>query len=432
MFKGGSIIVFRKRVLAGSVGAALAALSGGAAASGFALVENGASGMGNAYAGGAAIAEDASTVYFNPAGMSRLQGSQLVVAAHEIGPSAQFSNTGSQAAALRPLGTATGDALGWTSVPNAYFVTEINPKTRFGFGVSVPFGLQTEYAPGWVGRFQALQSSVQTVNLNPSLSYQLNDGLSIGGGLNYQRIRAGLTSAQSFAALGEGYANMSGSDAAWGYNLGALYETASGARFGVAYRSSLSYKLSGTMLVTDPTGAVALNTAATADFKTPDTLSLSYFRPLNQQWDVMADLTRTGWSSFQELRILQASTGGLLQVTPENWRNTWRVAIGSSYHYSAQWTARIGLAYDQTPVSNAFRTARIPDSNRVQIAAGGQYKPSKDNVVDFGYTHLFMNNAAINNNTGSTGTPSATTVGTLLGNYSNSVDILSVQYAHNF
>ena len=424
---------FKQTVPAYLIMAALTALSGLAAASGFALVEQSASGLGNAFAGGAASAEDASTIFFNPAGMSRLQGQQIALAVHALKPSAQFSDTASGQATLgaRPLGTIPGDAGSLALVPNGYFSMEINPQMKLGIGINAPFGLKTEYPAGWIGRFQALKSSIDTINVNPAVSYQVNDGISIGVGLDYQRINAELTSAKNFGA-GEGRATMSGSDAAWGYNFGALFDLGSSGRIGVSYRSSIKYKLSGAMLVTTPTGAVALNQAVTADLKTPDTLSLSYFKALDNKWDVMADLSRAGWSSFNELRIIQVSNGAVLQVTPENWSNTWRVSAGTSYHYNEKWTARIGVARDQSPVSDAFRTARIPDADRTWLSLGGQCKPARESAVDFGYAHLFVKDPAISNNTGSSGTPSTATVGNLAGNYKNSVDILSVQYTHGF
>jgi long-chain fatty acid transport protein len=425
-------VKFNKIILTHSIAVALAALSGTAAASGFALIEQSASGLGNAYAGGAASAEDASTVFFNPAGMSRIPGKQIAVALHAIDLSAKFTDTGSTSATGRPLGTSGVNAGNLAFVPNGYFTMEMNPQTRFGLGVNAPFGLKTDYPAGWMGRFQAMKSSIETVNVNPSLSYQMSDTVSVGMGLNYQKINAELTSARSFGGAGEGSTTLTGSDDAWGYNFGMLISTPAGGRIGLAYRSSINYVLSGTVVVLSPAGAVALNTPITAALKTPDTISLSYFQALDDKWDVMADISRTGWSSFNELRIIQVSNGSTLQLTPENWSNTWRYSVGATHHYNEKWLARVGIAYDQAGVSDADRTARIPDNNRTWLALGGQYKPDSQSAIDFGYAHLFVKDSTISNNTGAAGTPSTATVGNLVGNYNNSVDILSVQYTRNF
>ena len=421
-----------ERIVATGILAALMAVSGTAAASGFALIEQSASGLGNAYAGGAASAEDASTVFFNPAGMSRLPGKQIVIAVNAIQPSVKFSNTGSTPATARPLGTAPAEAGSLAFIPNGYFSMEINPQTKFGIGVNVPFGLKTDYPAGWVGRFQALKSSIETINVNPSVSYQLTDTVSIGLGLDYQKINAELTSARSFGAGGEGLSTVSGSDAAWGYNFGVLFEVNPGTRIGIAYRSAISYKLKGALLVTTPSGAIAVNQTVTADLKTPDTLSVSFFKALDDKWDVMADASRTNWSNFNELRIINTATGAASQITPENWSNTWRFSVGANHHYNEQWLARVGVAYDQAGVSDANRTARIPDNNRTWLALGGQYKPQPASAVDFGYAHLFVKDSTIRNNTGAGGTPSTATGGNLVGTYNNSVDIVSVQYTHSF
>jgi long-chain fatty acid transport protein len=427
---------FKQSMVSWSVAGALLAMSGSAAASGFALIEQSASGLGNAYAGGAASAEDASTVFFNPAGMSRLSGKQVVVAGHAITPSAKFSNNGSTAATAQTLGGTGGDAGGLAFVPNAYFVMEVNPAMRVGLGINAPFGLQTEYDSNWMGRFQAIKSKIETINLNPSVSYNVNEKFSFGAGLNYQHIKAELTSMKSLGAAGQGLSTLSGSDDAWGYNLGALFSMGTNARIGVSYRSAISSQLSGDAFVSNPSVVVIPGTNVTipikADMKTPDTLSLSYFRNLENSWDVMADLTHTGWSNFKELRVNQASSGSTISLTPENWKDTWRASIGASHHYNEQWSARAGIAVDQSPVPDSSRTARIPDNDRTWLSVGGQYKPTKSNAIDFGYAHLFVKDSSISNNTGSAGTPSTPSVGNLVGTYKNSVDILSAQYTHNF
>jgi long-chain fatty acid transport protein len=408
--------MFKQTIIGGAV-VALLLMAGSAIASGFALIEQSGSGLGNAFAGGAASAEDASTIFYNPAGMSRLSGRQLVVAGNEIRPSAKFTGTGGVG------GNTGGDAGSWALVPNAYFAMEVNPKTRIGLGINAPFGLQTEYAPNWMGRAQAIKSKLETVNLNPSVAYQLNDALSVGAGVNYQRIRGELTSFAGAAGTG----SVTGSDAAWGYNLGMLYNVTSNARIGVAYRSSISYNLSGGVTFS---ALPVLNSPATLAIKMPDSLSFSGFHQLSDHWDFMADATWTGWSVFQQLNVMKAGGVPLGLATPENWKDTWRVSTGANYHYNETWTARAGVAFDQSPVADQFRTVRIPDGDRTWLSVGGQYKPNKQDALDFGYAHLFVKNASLNQS--ATANPDLLGKGYLTGNYSNSVDILSVQYAHSF
>lgn len=446
---------FRKSLVGISVAGALLAMSGNASASAFALIEQ-SSGLGNAFAGGAAAAEDATTVFTNPAGMSRLSGKQVSAAGNFIQPSAKFSNTTSTGAAFQTPGGNGGDAGSLSFLPNVYMVMEIDPALRFGLGINSPFGLKTDYDPTWIGRFQAITSKIETVNLNPSLSYKANEKVSLGVGLNYQHIKGDLTSSTNYAAAmftalggiagapgsitaanglvaagqGEGLTSISGSDSAWGYNFGALFDVTPDARIGVAYRSKITYTLNGTItfnnlpaaFATSPTFA---NGNVTLPISMPDTFSISGFEKLNDKWDLMADVTRTGWSTLQQLVVTRTS-GTVVQTTQENWKNTWRFSLGGTYHYNEQWLSRVGVAYDQSPVPDAYRTARIPDNNRTWLAFGGQYKVSAASKLDFGYAHLFVKDTSIANNQTATG------AGNLVGTYSNSVDILSVQYAYAF
>jgi long-chain fatty acid transport protein len=391
------------------------------------LIEQSASQIGNAVAGGAAIAEDASTIFYNPAGMARLPGKQLVAGLHVISPSTKFSDGGSGAPPGRPLGGTGGDAGAVGYVPNVYFALKLSPALSAGVAVNAPFGLKTEYDASWVGRFQAIKSDLRTYAINPALAYRFNDHWSVGAGAVYQSIKAELTNAVFFGAAGEGSAKVTGDDRAWGFNLGALYECGPDTRFGLGYHSKISYKLSGDVRFTRPApvpAALAPDGPVTADTQTPASVSLSAFHKLNSTWDVMADISWTQWNTFDKLVVVRSS-GAVLNQTPENWKNSYRFSVGASYHPSDAWTWRGGLAYDQSPVSDAFRTARIPDSDRTWVALGGRYQISSASAIDFAYAHLFLKDASISQNLGVTG-------GNLVGSYKNSVDILSVQYAYSF
>lgn len=462
---------FEKSALFIAVTCALATGMSQAHASGFALLEQNASGLGNAYAGAAAAAEDASTIYYNPAGLGFLPGGkQIVFGADLINPSAKFgdsaslaSGTGIAPAALRPLGGPGGDAGSLAAVPHFYFAMDVAKDWKIGVGIGAPFGLKTEYPADWEGRFQAIKSDVKTINFNPTVAYKVNDKVALGFGLNYERIDAEFTNAVNFAAATfggvlkatgsvaaaagaagavaaanpEGSVSIKGSNSAWGYNLGGMFRLTPQTRLGVAYRSAIKYHVTGSATFSgvptavvagiSPTLAAALSSGnVSADIKMPDSLSLALNHQLSDKWTLLGDLTWTGWSKIQELRFVR-DTGVTLGVTPENFRNTLRVGFGASYRYNDRWTSKIGIAYDQTPVNDVDRTPRLPDSNRTWLAIGAQYRPSKDSALDFGYTHLFMNNASINQNATSTAA-----YGLLSGSYKNSVDILGIQFSRRF
>lgn len=396
-----------------------------AQAGGFALMTQNASGMGNAYAGAAAEAEDASTIFFNPAGMTYIDGTQMVGAIHLINPSIAFHDKGS----LGATGHEGPNAGSLALIPNFYIMTELTPAIKLGLGVSVPFGLTTEYDDHWIGRFQANKSELKTVNINPSIAFKVNDQLSFGLGLSAMRAEATLTRSVNFGLAGEGNVKVEGDDWGFGFNLGAIYQATTDTRIGFAYRSNVKQKLEGKASFIRP--ALVPNAGAAADgnvianIDLPETLSASIFSHINAKWDVMADITWTRWSRFQALRILR-DNGATLSVTPENWENTLRYAMGVNYRYSDTVKLRAGLAYDEEANSDAFRSARTPANDRTWLTLGAGWQLSPASTMDIGYAHLFMRNARIDNNQLDSGN------GRLIGEFKGSVDILSLQYTHLF
>jgi long-chain fatty acid transport protein len=466
---------FRRAQVAAAVGAAVLGWSAGQAyGSAFALQEQSGSGLGNAFAGGAAAAEDASTIFTNPAGMSRLTGIQAVGAGSVICPSSKFSDSGSQPAMFQPLGGNGGDAGDCAFLPALYLAVPINRQWAVGLGVNAPFGLKTEYDSDWIGRFQAVKSKVETINVNPSVSFKATDMVSIGAGVDYQHIKATLTQHANYAlafaggvqqgvaagqipaaavvpllaaAAGlESNADISGNDGAWCWNIGALIDLDKQTRVGVQYRSKIKYHVTGTANISNPAfptlpptlapiaAAItnALNTTLlasgdiTLDIEMPDSANVSIFRQIDPKWDVMADLQYTGWSSVQNLTVVR-TTGTVLTSVPENFRDTWRVSVGANYHYTDQWMFRGGLAFDQSPVRDAQRTPRLPDEDRTWVSLGAQYKFSPQLLLDLGYTYIFIKNPSINQNEGSTAAN-----GLINGNYKNNVNIVAAQVTYTF
>lgn len=402
----------RKLPSACLLGVLSALMPGLASASGYGLIESNADGQGAAYAGTGAVAENASTIFFNPAGMTLLPGRQIVGSLHAIRFSVKFDD----GVAGNNDGGEAGDL---SFVPNLYYAMPINANTWFGLGINVPFGLKSEYDPAWQGRVHGIKSEMQTVNINPSVGMRLTDKLSIGAGINAMFIKAELTATHPLnPAL---TTKVAGDDWGYGYNLGMLYQFDKDTRVGLSYRSKIKQKLKGELSVNPP---VAADTPATAAVTLPDTLTLSAYKRLSPQWSVLADISWTGWSEFQELRVISNASGATLTVTPENWKDTMRYSLGVHYQWSERAKLRGGIGFDESPVPNAqYRTARIPDNDRTWLAFGVGYKLNKDDNIDLAYSHLFIKDAPIDN------TASGVTV---RGTYNSSVDILGVQYTHTF
>lgn len=414
------------KVVALAVGAALVGLAQGVFAGGFGIGTQSGSGVGNAFAGGAAVADDASVAWSNPAGMTLLpRGRQITGALHVIKPSFKFRNEGSTGVYAAPGTGEGGDGGDWAFIPNGFFTMDVNPQMRFGLALNVPFGLKTEYESGWRGQLTALESEIKTININPSVAFKLNDKVSLGVGVSVQKIEAELS---SFAG-GAGISTLSADDVGYGFNLGLMAQLTPATRLGVSYRSSIKYDLEGTATFS---AVPAGNSNVAADLKVPESFSFSLFHVLNPKWELMGDITRTGWDSIQQLRVLRTSgplAGAVLTTLQFNWKDTWRYGVGANYKWSDQTKLRFGLALDRTPTNDVDRTARLPDQDRTWVAFGVQHRLSKAGVLELGYAHEFVKDARVNNNV-----PGFTNcaAGCLTGSFENQADIFSVQYSHSF
>jgi len=426
----------------------LALLSSGistqAQASGFALIEFGGSGMGNAFAGASAVAEDATTVQFNPAGMTLLKGRQATGVLHAILPKAGFSNSGSTLAdGTTALSGGEDDGGRNAFVPNFYYVMDVDDKMKFGLGINTPFGLATKYDDNWIGRYHAVESDVKTVNFNPNISYKVDDKLSVGFGVTFQYVDVILSSAVDFGSLlgapqaVDGFVKFTGDNWAFGWNAGLLYQFSNDTRIGLAYRSEVTQDVSGSSDFTVPLAAApVLGTGAfvdsgiSAEITLPQSVSASAYHDYDNKWAVLADITWTGWSSFEELRIKYDNTLQPDSVTTEDWDDSLRYSIGANYKMDDKLLLRGGIAYDQTPISNAERrTPRVPGDNRTWLSFGAQYVVDKNIVVDFGYSHLFVSKTQINNTFESS---QAALAATITGDYDATVDIFSAQATWKF
>ncbi len=471
----------RTRLATAIAAASLALAAGHAQGAAFSLQAYCGSALGNAYAGGAAVAEDACTVWSNPAGMSHIGTTQLVAAIQLPDVSIKFSDSGSINALNQPLGGDGGNAGSWNALPSAYFVVPLNKQWTFGLGVSAPFGLKTEYDDGWIGRFQGIKSQIKTINVNPALSWQIADNFTIGGGVSYQRlfgatftsnanysaamaqvaqaaVLAGKIDAATAGAIVKQTGNLNslvsvtGDDSSWGWNIGVLWDIDKNNRIGAAWRSDIKYNVSGNVDFSNPAlptlvpaalNPVAASFAAvvnasplfasggvTSDIKLPGIANVSWFGHVSDRIDLMADVQWTHWSTVQDLTFVR-TTGDQLQSTPENFRDTWRVSVGGNYQYDPNWKFRLGVAYDQSPVKNELRNVRLPDNDRTWLAGGVQYAMTNPNLkFDFGIGYEWVKNSSIAQI--STNPASIAQYGYVSGNYSNWVLNLAGQVTWSF
>lgn len=409
---------------------------------------------GNAYAGGAAAAEDASTVWFNPAGLTRLTGSQLVLGGHYLDVSIKFSKA---SATLNPLvgggpisGGNGGDAGEPALAPNIYYARRIDERLSFGLGISTPFGLATDYDDNWVGRYHADRSEVRSININPAIAYKLNPQFSVGAGINYQWLEGELTQAVDYGSIcalagvgacaapgaNDGHARVKADDDAWGYNLGLLWQASEWTRLGFAYRSRMKYTLKGNFEVTAPSAAAAaagaalagiVDSGARANVTLPATLSLSAHQGVAQGWAVMADITRTYWSKLPELRI-DFDSAQADAVTTLDLKDVNRYSLGATYDAGGRWRYRVGVALDRTPTpSAARRSVRLPDADRRWMALGAGYALSPALSLDFVFVRVRLDDAPIDKVASASPTDENFLRGSLSGNYKSKANIFSAQ-----
>jgi len=444
----------------------MALLPGAATAASFQILEQSPALQGTSFAGTASYAQDASTVFFNPAAMTELEGAHLTLGGNLIMTDAEFDNDGSTNTGGGPL-QGSDDASEETGfVPNLYYVRPINDKWTFGLGINAPFGLASSYDDDWVGRYHATDSELQLLNINPTFSYRASDRVSLGVGINYQRIDATLEQevdsftacfsaattpvAQGGGGLGAAAANgacgaahggpgvrasdssakIEGDDEDFTLDLSVLFKVNDRTKVGATFRQGGSFTLEGDAEFDQSTscagdvfcsGALGAQEGdIEADVDIPDVLTISVSHMLNNQLTLHGDVAWTKWSSIDKIEIDQESTGNNVSTLDLDYDDTMRYAFGASWSDGGPWTWRGGIAFDEAPQTDPeFQTPRVPDEDRTWLSAGFNYAFSSDASIDFGFTHIMVDDPEINNTTEDGKT--------LIGEYDADVNILAVQ-----
>lgn len=374
-----------KKVVNSLLAVAVASASGSLLAAGFALNEQSVSAMGTSFAGRSSSANDATTVYGNPAGMALLKGEQASVGAAVILAKTRIDDTsGSTPLTNQPLtGSNDGDMVPFTGVPMGFYVNPLNEQWTFGLGFYVPYGMITEYEKGFQGRFFGDYSEVNVVTLQPTLSYRVNDYLSLGFGPTFNRVEGRLETA---ALVDSGRIVIEGDDTAVGFNAGLLLELSERTRLGVTYHSMVDYRLEGKTSVSGIPAPVNGDYQTTLDLRTPEMIDSSITHQLNDRWTVYAGAAWTRWSRLQTIKPVSAFPVALEEK--QHWNNSWSYATGVSYALSKELTLRSGIAFDQSPTNNHERSPRIPSGDRVAISFGLGWTLSEQMSLDLAYSYL--------------------------------------------
>ena len=357
-------------------------------AAGFQLSEQSAIQMGRAMAGAGIVGDDLSAVHYNPAGMTLLSGTRMQATGTWVAVNLDYeSHDGSV--------TENGRLKGQT-IPAGFITHQINDSLWAGLGLTVPYGMGTEFNENWGGMDRGTESMILTFDINPNLACKVNDKLSIGVGISLQYAKAELGfgfDVPSFKTAA--HANVKGDSWAWGWNVGMMFQPVETVRVGLAYRSHIAHNADGHTTL-DINGMGSLTSDMKVRIKTPDTITLS------ATWEATDALRLSGtarWSKWSNFKSLSLDNSGFdnqrvdqiasaHSTITNNWDDTWFFSVGADYKLNGQWTVRGGVAYDQGPVENQYRMAVIPDTDRVWFSGGASYKYTDNLTFDFGATYI--------------------------------------------
>jgi long-chain fatty acid transport protein len=414
-----SLVLFGCRAWGCSL-ALVVTLSGTVSATGFFINQQSVRGLGRVHAGSTVSADDLGTIFFNPAGLTKVVAEpagddciRVSLAAHLIVPRATQRAQAAMAAtpgtlgALVPIGG--GDARNPTAptpVPHFYAATSFfDNRGAFGVGVNAPFGLATQFDPDWHGRYDATEASLRTLNVSMVGAYRFDSGLSVGGGLDLQYARTLLSTAiPNPLAIGgptastDGRIQTKGHDAVTpGFNVGVIYDIDTETRVGAHYRSGMKHEIDGAAEIHGLQGPLAgFNGAvdARAQLNLPAIATVGVRTMLTDRLVLLGDFDWYDWSTFEEVRIRFAD-GRPDGVRPANYRDAYAVAVGVEYPVAANWITRGGLRYDTTPTVDAFRDTTVPDAERLWLGLGATLQVSHTMSLDLAFNHVFFRDTTI-------------------------------------
>ena len=420
----------------------------------------------------AAEAADASTIFYNPAGLSKLDSSQISVNANIVLPSIRYeADSATDFTGIPVQGSKSGKITKTTVAPHVYGAYKASDDVTLGLGVYVPFGSATEYEKDSVLRHNINKLGLTTIAIEPVVAWKLNDRHSFGAGIIAQHTSAELRkyadwgikqkavakasgkpdAAIAAAIQADGHADVKGSDWGFGYQLAWMWDINDRARVGVNYRSKVSHTLEGTaewaadgaaVKQAWDSGAMAAlgyvpNEKASVKIVTPESLSVHGMYRATDKTNLFGDVTWTRHSRFNKAELVFENTkkvvngqSGRTVITP-NWRNTYKVAFGGSYQVTEPLQLRAGIAFDKSPVKSAEdRMNSLPDGNRIWFSVGAKYQLGKNHVIDAAYSHIHINDTVYR--TGKASGNDVDSRGVSSARFKNKADILGLQYTYKF
>lgn len=368
-----------------------------ALASGFKLPVQNITNMGVAYAGTAALAIDASTNFYNPAGLVRLDEEQIVAGLAFNLPTTRVDVTRATSSFGNLLSPSSGQTVpsNGSLIPLVHYALRINDSTVFGFSCVTAFGTRNNYLPDSIVRYISTKSQLSIVDLGPSLAFALPYGFSVGVGLNALYAASLLESRIGSGNLAtDGRFKTTARNWGWGYHFGILYELNDCTRLGFNYHSEIDISGYGRAYTQLSASSPIIRQTVYSDLTLPDFYTFSIYHALNDQFALMADIQMVQWDKFKNF-TLQFDNGSQL-ITRPDYKNALFFALGGTYQYNECWQFKIGGAFDKTATVDGSRPLYNPDQDQYYAAIGAQYRFSKNLAFDFGYVHVFYKKANIN------------------------------------
>lgn len=382
-----------------------AALSSAAVAGGFMLTEQSVAGLGRAYAGAGIVGDDLSAVWYNPAGMSLLSGTAVQMGAVVADLDLEVTTNSSATFDNRRNGTKENGRKHGVPIPNMYLVHQIKDDMWFGLGITVPFGMATEYDNNWAAADKGMNAEVKVFDINPNVAFKLTDTLSFGAGVSLQYVTAQFEQKNN---LGSGTAmrvRLNADGWAWGGNLGFMWQPTETVRVGLAYRSQVNHKADGYLKSDLETANGTLikhfqSNDGHAEMSAPHVITLTGTWKATEALRLSGLVRWTNWSSFDKLPIsgssLESATAnlGAANTTDKveaeyHWKDSWLFTVGADYDINEQVTVRGGVGYEISPVDDdKYRSATIPDTDRLWLSVGATWHVNKQLQGDFGLAYL--------------------------------------------
>ncbi|QBJ30242.1 outer membrane protein transport protein [Vibrio cholerae] len=428
-----------KTLLSCAVAFGLASVSTFTQAAGFQLAEYPATGLGRAYAGEAAMADNASAQWRNPAMLTYLEGTQVSAGAIYVNPNVDVEGTVNHAQ-LGKTHASSNDFAHDAVIPNFYLSHQLNEQMALGFALGTNYGMETDLGTEFAASHFGNQASVISKEANLNIAYQILPQLSIGGGVRYvmgeghfgatapakNLIRHPVTNNVMTLPKGTTLKYMEGEDNSWGWQVGSAWQINQDHRVGFAYKSEVVMDFEGhaegVSYGSYKPGMMSVTLPATAE--------LASFHQLNDQWAIHASINWTDWSSFKELTAVFPEKSDLIKS--ENWEDNYRFALGTTYQYDAKLALRAGVAYDTSAVDDKNRTATIPETDRTWVSVGGSYVATPQLTLDAGFTYIFAKDATINEPRDASDQTAAAIGGAFTGNVSGNVWLIGVQANYRF